>query len=172
MAYKIINIITRSFPNNSSSTSNNNLRAYNTLNTNRSCFRTSITRRTTLVPSQVRRSIRISISSSRRRRGHLRSSRSTTCLRSRGGKLSSLTRSIIRWCSKSKRPRPSRPGRLVRSVVVRLMDLQQMTKKTYSQVSTMLTSRRVVDHIVKPRLILVLSSCPEVVEMIFRLSDS
>jgi hypothetical protein len=52
------------------------------------------------------------------------------------------------------------------------MDPLQMTKKTYSPVSTTLTSKRVGDRIEKPRLILVLSSFPEVAEMIIRLSGS
>ena len=61
---------------------------------------------------------------------------------------------------------------LMRSVVERQMGPLQMTKKTYSPVSTTLTSRRVVARTEKPRLILVLSSCPEVAKMIFRLSAS
>ena len=169
------NIITQQqqfFPRNSGNTNNNNsLRAYNTLNTNQSCLRASITRRTTLEPSPVRRSLK-SNSSSMRKRGHLCRSRFITCLRSRGDRLSSLTRSIIKSCSKSKRRRLSRLGMLMRSVVERQMGPLQMTKKTYSPVSTTLTSRRVVARTEKPRLILVLSSCPEVAKMTFRLSAS
>jgi hypothetical protein len=52
------------------------------------------------------------------------------------------------------------------------MDPLQMTRKTYSPVSTTLTSKRVGASIEKLRPILVLSSYPGVAEMIFHLSGS